>query len=290
MRRAAAGVLGLVAVFSTGYLFWRLSRRPAARRTPVRKALKSTKALLELVKPRLSELTSRPDQYQRQFAAAALTRCLALLEGVVALGEVGLEEDAGVLARSLAETWAVGAYVLLGPDGAVDDFAFDAKESIRKFRDASAKLKPLSADESAMFDRMLTRLDAAAKRATKKTKAGDPRDVNYSEIMEQDLPKLLGKRDPDDEDLGKVVYAHIYRIESTFSTHAGLASIAGYLDADGDSATLVRPPRRPFLDGEAEKACALLTGHLAALVFESFGRDPKPFKDACLAIRQEGQT
>jgi hypothetical protein len=68
---------------------------------------------------------------------------------------------------------------------------------------------------------------------------------------------------------GTLIYDVIYRTQSLFAVHAGLATLGAHV-VYGDEWWEVEPnPAPPFLD--PAQSPALLTAHLAQYVFKAFG-------------------
>ena len=200
---------------------------------------------LELVEAQAPALTSSPPHAARQFAAAGLMRCCALLRGVCVLEDAGLGAVAGILVRQHWETWLVSLHVVLRGEEALHEVAGD----------------------DILYKRLLAeRLDL--KFAYHPDWEGRIAKLNFKDLAERLGPLLVNAGEPGDTS-GVTGYDVTYRVQSLFAVHACLATIGLYLRY-GDASWSVEPnPRAPFAD--LGLAPALHTLHLARYVFEGFG-------------------
>ena len=180
----------------------------------------------------------------KQFAAAGLMRCCALLKGILVLDEARMPELAGILARQHWEAWLVSLYVLFDGDEALQVIADDDIHRKRPL------FKALEGDDYH---------PDSAKRTVKP--------LNYKKLHDHVL-ELLHERESVDGPAGVTSYDVIYRYESLVSVHANLTTIGGHLDgwAVSVDSSLTR-------DDDVAVTPVLLTGHLAQYVFKEFGLD-----------------
>ena len=91
------------------------------------KAKKAADRILAHVYRHVDAFSARPPgpAPAKQFAAAGLMRCCALLKGILVLDEARMPELAGILARQHWEAWLVSLYVLFDGDEALQVIADD---------------------------------------------------------------------------------------------------------------------------------------------------------------------
>ena len=89
------------------------------------KSKEAADLILAHVAEHVDALKTRPPQLAKQFAAAGLMRCCALLKGILVLDEARMPALAGILTRPHWETWVVSLYVLLDGDKALQVIAGD---------------------------------------------------------------------------------------------------------------------------------------------------------------------
>lgn len=186
----------------------------------------------------------------RQFSAAGLARCCALLEAMCLLKENHRADAVGVLARTLCETWLVSLYVLLKGDPALDEISADYADAVR----VMAERAYLSAELRAKV------LQHTGVRKSKR--------LGYEQIARALGPMLSQVEGKEVTALS--LYDNMYRAESLHSTHAGLGSIKPYLRTDEkqEAWSVVENPG-PQVEHEEIIASWLVT-YLAKHVFEAF--------------------
>ena len=250
---------------------------PAARRPRVNRSryaddeMKLRNHILEtlrLVEAQAPALVSSPPDPARQFAAAGLMRCCALLRGVCLLEDGGLGAIAGILERQHWETWLVSLHVVLRGDEALHEVAGD----------------------DIFWKRLLAeRLDL--KFAYHPDWAGKIAKLNFKELADE-LGPLLAKAGETGDCSGITGYDVTYRVQSLFTVHAGLATIGSYLRYGDTSWSVESNPAAPF--GGLGLTPALHTLHLAKYVFEAFGIPVaalEPVWDSLITgARTEGST
>lgn len=182
---------------------------------PHLKAHEAAHQVLEFIDKRVPELRSRPEQVVRQFAAAGLMRCCALLRGILTLDEAGMTGLAGILARQHWETWLVSLYVLLGGDDAVQVVAGD---DIHWKRRLSGALK-LNQDYHPNWPGRIEQL-------------------NYRVISERVLELLRQHGEPVTAG-GVTGYDVTYRVQSLFAVHANIATITAHIAYGPDEWTVM---------------------------------------------------
>ena len=213
------------------------------------KANEAADRVLAHVYGHVDAFRSRPPRPAKQFAAAGLMRCCAVLKGILVLDEARMPALTGILARQHWETWLVSLYVLLGGDKALQVIIGD---DIYWKRRLSKALR-------------LGRDDYHPDWAEK------PEKLNYKELYEDRLLELLRKRESVDGPTGVTGYDVTYRYESLVSVHANFTTISGHLvDGDDNWAVSVDSSLPPE---DAAVTPVLHTVHLAHYVFKEFGLD-----------------
>jgi hypothetical protein len=222
---------------------------------------------LTQVRAEVPTLTTTPPDPPRQFAAAGLMRCCALLQGVRVLEDSGLGALAGILERQHWETWLVSMHVVLRGDEALLEIAGD---DISYKRLLSDKLD-LNITYHPDWDGKLGKL-------------------NVFELAKQ-LGPLLEKAGETGNTSVITGYDVTYRVQSTFAVHANLATIGAYLKYEETSWGVEPNPQAPF--GALGMTPALHTLHLARYVFEKFGIPTGQIEslgDRLLAFVKAGQA
>jgi hypothetical protein len=199
---------------------------------------------LRQVEVQVPRLTTTPPDPPRQFSAAGLMRCCALLRGVCALEDAGLGVLAGILERQHWETWLLSMHVVLRGDEALLDIAGD---DISYKRLLSDKLD-LNITYHQDWEGKLGKL-------------------NVYELAKQ-LAPLLKKAGETGNTSGLTGYDLTYRVQSTFAVHANLATIGAFLKY-GEASWSIEP-NPPASFGALGMTPALHTLHLARYVFETF--------------------
>jgi hypothetical protein len=87
-------------------------------------------------------------------------------------------------------------------------------------------------------------------------------------------------------------YQVIYRLESTFSTHAGSALFSRYLTAndDGSLECVVELPSSRTLREKSASLAAAFVSHLAWHVYEEFGIDTEGLGELMIRLFQEAEA
>jgi len=205
----------------------------------------AAKDVLQHIYGHVAELKSKPPAPVRQFAAAGLMRCCALLKGILGLEDVGMTALAGILARQHWETWLVSLYVLLAGDEAIQVVAGD---DIYWKRRLSGGL----------------RLD----REYHPDWAGKIAKLNYKALSDRVL-ELLRERESVDGPAGVTGYDVTYSYQSLFSLHGNLATIASHIVYGEDEWTVAVETAPASVD--VALTPVLHTVHLAQYVFKEFG-------------------
>ena len=201
--------------------------------------------LLQLILERRAALRSTPDHAARHLAAAGLMRCCALVKGILALEDVGLAFLAGILTRQLFEVWLVSLHVLLRGDAALSEVLGD----------------------DIHWKRLLSkRLDLGIQ--YHENWEGKISKLNF-EAMAKELRPLLTSAGEEGTSSGALTYDVVYRTQSLFAVHAGLATLGAHV-VYGDEYWEVEPNPEPPFPTPAQTP-ALLTAHLAQYVFKAFG-------------------
>lgn len=208
---------------------------------------------------------ARPDLVGRQLAAGGLVRTRALLEGILLTIGGGRSDVAGVLLRTLYETYIVSLYVLLGGPEAVVQVGGEFARSASILAEKHARgLNPILA------------LWNTFAREMKGTPGFPAQRLNYEEIAGT-VGELLDKvGDPrGGRARGTEMYDVLYRVESRRSSHGGMGSIGPYVNWRADPWVL-QPFPRTFRESADDIVvlAALLAAHLVARVFEEFGFRP----------------
>ncbi len=212
------------------------------------KAKEAADRILAHVYGHVDAFRARPPRPAKQFAAAGLMRCCALLKGILVLDEARMPALASILARQHWEAWLVSLYVLLAGDEALQVIAGD---DIYWKRRLSKALRLERDDYHPDWDGRLAKL-------------------NYKKLYDRML-ELLRERESVDGPAGVTGYDVTYGYESLVSGHANLTTIGGHLVyGDGDWAVSVDSSLTP---DDVAVTPVLHTVHLAHYVFKEFGLD-----------------
>lgn len=201
--------------------------------------------LLVLIKRYVCSLESRPHQAARQFAAAGLARCCALVKGICVLEDGGLGPLVGILERQHWETWLVSIHVVLRGEEALHEVAGDD-----------------------IFWKRLLSQKLCLGLAYQEDWEGQIAKLNFKELAEGLKPLLVAAGESGDPD-GTKGYDATYRVQSLFAVHAGLATIGSYLHYGEEFWGIVWDPPPQFR--VPSQVPALHTAHLAGYVFKAFG-------------------
>jgi hypothetical protein len=195
---------------------------------------------------------TRVDLRYRLFAAAALMRCRAILESLSLLCANNHARTAGALSRGMWETWLVGTFVLLGGTPALRDIMASTAHHSLLLRE-KLDLGPDFAEDA---ERWLERNRGTTTR--------------YSyEALARRVQELLRERGEDVDVTDQ--YNRLYRGESGASAHAGLGSIAPYVDTRSEPWGLSLAPES-LVPGERAVLLGLsILLDLAKRVFGEFG-------------------
>ncbi len=188
----------------------------------------------------------------RQFAAAGLMRCCALLRGVLVLEDAKLPHLAGILARQHWETWLVSLHAVLRGDEA---------------------LKEIAGDDIYWKRRLSDRLKLGL--AYHDDWEGKAAKLNFKNLAERLTPLLIAAGESGDLN-GVTGYDVTYGVQSLFTVHAGLATIGAHLVYGPDTWSVELNPPAPFPD--VAQTPALHTAHLANYVFKAFSLNPEPLE------------
>lgn len=189
-------------------------------------------------------------------------RCCALLRGICALEDASLGALAGVLHRQHWETWLLSLHLVLRGEEALSEICDDYVVHTRKLTNGL--------DLGFEFDP-----DWDEK----------PNKLNFYQLA-QKLGPLLNKAGEDgDPEVGVTEYNALYRPQSQYAVHAGLSTIALYLNCQGEESWSVEPtPSAPL--GEVSHFAALRTLRLAKYVLESFGISTEAIETALNELYQ----
>ena len=223
----------------------------AKRKMQPMKSKEAADLILAHVGEHVDAFRTRPPQIAKQFAAAGLMRCCALLKGILVLDEARMPALAGILTRLHWETWVVSLYVLLDGEKALQVIAGD---DIHWKRILSRDLR-LEREQDAYYQQDWT---------------GKIEKLKYEKLHDRIL-KLLREREPVDGPAGVTGYGVTYRYESLFSSHANLTTIGEHLVyGDDEWAVSVDSSKTP---DDVAVTSVLYTSHLAQHVFKEFGLD-----------------
>ena len=212
------------------------------------KAKEAAAQVLAHVYGHVDAFRARPPRPAKQFAAAGLMRCCALLKGILVLDEARMPALAGILARQHWEAWLVSLYALLAGGEALKVIAGD---DIYWKRGLSKALRLERDDYHPDWADRIERL-------------------NYKELHDRVL-ELLRERESVDSPAGVTGYDVIYRSESLVSVHANLATIGGHLVCGHDDWVVSVDSSLPPEDVAVTPV--LFTVHLAHYVFKEFDLD-----------------
>jgi len=190
--------------------------------------------------------------FARQLGAGALARTLALLKALVVVCDAGQSRVAGVILRAEWETWLVGMYCLLAPKEAVADLTAAHAHHMAKI-DERWGLGGVGRLGGEKWLGVGGKKKAAA--------------LNYREIAKRTDERADARGVPVGAEIG---YDRLYMGESTYTAHAGLASIMRHLSSNGVWSVRLRPAARPAAN-ETLYMGAQLAASLARVVFLEFG-------------------
>ena len=212
------------------------------------KAKEAADQVLAHVYGHVDAFRARPPRPAKQFAAAGLMRCCALLKGILVLDEARMPALAGILARQHWEAWLISLYALLAGDEALQVIARD----------------------NIYWKRRLSKALRLERDDYHQDWAGRIAKLNYKELHDRVL-ELLREREPVDGPAGVTGYDVIYSYESLVSAHANLTTIGGHLVyGDDEWAVSVDSSLPP---DDVAVTPVLHTVHLAHYVFKEFGLD-----------------
>jgi hypothetical protein len=204
-------------------------------------------ALAQLVEDRRPLLTSAPGWSRRQVSAAYLARCRRFLLGMHELLDAGMPDLIGSLVRPMFEAWLYGLWIILGDTDALDRVISAYKRDIEKLD----RMAGLELDQE---------MDGWAE---------EPQGPRVEEIARHVGQLLVQAGDPGGAQL-LWSYQLVYRSESSFGVHGGLASVMGHLN-DDDEPTPVSEARDTG-DGRGSAVwCGILLAVLARHVWTTFG-------------------
>ena len=212
------------------------------------KAKEAADQILAHIYGHVDAFRARPLRLEKQFAAAGLMRCCALLKGILVLDEARMPLLAGILARQHWEAWLVSLYVL-----------FDGSEALQ-----------VIAGDNIFWRRHLSKALRLERDDYHQDWAGKIAKLNYWKLHKRVL-ELLREREPVDDPAAVSGYGVHYSYESLVSVHANLTTIGGHL-VDGDDDWAVSMDSSLSTDDVAVTP-VLLTVHLASYVFKEFDLD-----------------
>jgi hypothetical protein len=246
-------------------------------------------ALQAYVRSRLPLLRSR--NIALQCSAAALVRVSRLLGAITVATETHLEDTAGVLIRSLCETWAVGLFCLWGGRAAVVRLAPAAADQYEKQRkefvavEGFFGISPLPPEEHARYDHRIAVFKTLASEGAPLNKKGEYITLKARDLFTTELRELFKANDPGLANLGQIAYSNVYCTESALSTHGGLLSLEPYIaPADEGEYRVVELPQRGYLDNAPMRVAGVLCAYLAGKVFRRFGIDTDARVEAAFSV------
>lgn len=229
--------------------------------------------IVTAIERHLPLFVSSRSRVRRQLAAAGLARCVALLEGMCLLREGRRGETMGILLRSLFETWLVSNYVLLKGKDADDELVL-----IELGSDFARSVTAMAEKTGRRREEVRVRVDSFKQEiadhpdnvATDPAESGMRGGRLKIEQLASVVTELITARDGFSMD-AMDLYNTVYRGESTYSTHLGLATLHSYMDYDEmeENDKLQLRPKPPFPN--QDRVGALLTLDLAFRLFKEFG-------------------
>lgn len=202
-----------------------------------------------LIESHLRDFTSSPDFLNRHMSAGFLARCLALIRGITALGDAGLDDLCAVLARVQLEACLLGLYILLGGIDALNEVMGDYQRNVKLLaeRNDYEALNELVLE----WDRTTDRL-------------------NLEQIAKTLGPLLEGAGD--DKANASGLYDAVYRGHSTFAVH-GVGTVLRYLAIQEEA--IWRVNLHPDPGGMTASVhlilASLYTTYFARLAFDQWG-------------------
>jgi hypothetical protein len=160
---------------------------------------------IDLIEGFLKEFTSAPDFLNRHMSAGFLARCVALMRGIAALGDAGLDDLCAVLARVLMEACLLGLYVLLGGVDALNELMGDYQRNVKILADRN---------DYETLNELVLEWDRATDR------------VSLEQVAKKLGPLLQAAGDNNANASG--LYDAVYRGHSTFAVH-GVGTVFRYL-------------------------------------------------------------
>ena len=214
------------------------------------KAKEAADQILAHVYRHVDAFRARPARKAKQFAAAGLMRCCALLKGILVLDEARMPALAGILVRQHWETWGVSLYVLLGGDKALEVIVDDHTQWSRHL------------SESLRIEGDHHHPDSVKKQKT----------LNYWNMHKRVIELLRERGEPVDGPAGVTGYDVIYRSESLFLDPCERVTIGRHLVC-GDDEWAVSVDSSETRGEDVALAPVLYTNDLAQRVFKEFGLD-----------------
>jgi hypothetical protein len=214
-------------------------------------------SLLELLERRHDHLTTAPGR-ARQLAAGGLMRAEALLRGLRILIQAGRADLAGLLIRAIWECWVIGVYLLLGGEEASEHVMASYRHHIETYwNNWPADVVPAPELDEEFWNEWT-----------------EPRRLRFDKVSET-VEALLQETDQGPiEYSGISSYDVLYRLESMFSAHAGMALFDRYVEPATDERPYERVIAAPMLQVPVERLeamAAVWVAHLAWFVFREFG-------------------
>ncbi len=203
----------------------------------------------ELIERHLEAFTSHHDFMNRHLSAGFLARCLALMRGILALGDADLDELCAVLFRVLLEACLLDLYVLLGDLDVLTELAGDFQRNAKLLAERGKFETPIDTGEGSF---------SVANR------------VNLEQVAKKLGPLLEAAGDNNADATG--IYEMVYRFYSTTAVH-GVGTVFQYLVMPEDAIWTIklRPDSGGRSASELLLLSALYTMYFAQLAFEKWG-------------------
>ncbi|HEY5265638.1 MAG TPA: DUF5677 domain-containing protein [Acidimicrobiales bacterium] len=196
----------------------------------------------------IRHLTSRNNLAPRIYAFAAFARCNRLLTGMIAMHEAGYDDLAGINLRPVVECWFIGTYLLLAPDEANGLLLLLHKEQLERMAKGGWENFEWAIEEIEKFE-----IDGK---------------VHDWKWIAQRVDELLKESGEDQYVTSELVYNTLYRGGSHSELHAGLGTLQGHVEVQGETTFTVEIRRGEAYEMDRTKPAASLVGLFALMIAE----------------------
>jgi hypothetical protein len=194
----------------------------------------------------MRHLTSQNNLAPRIYAFAAFARCNRLLSGMIALHEAGYDDLAGINVRPIVECWFLGTYLLLAPDDANGLLLLLQKEQLERMSKGGWENFEWAIEEIEKFEIH-----------------GKVHDWKW---IAQRVDELLVESGESELVTSEFVYNSLYRGGSHSDLHAGLGTLQGHVEVQGETTFTIEIRRGEAYEMDRTKPAASLVGLFALMI------------------------